>query len=68
MSADAVRIAIHLQRELSDPIFLKVVGDGKTITHVAKLDSAADFHVVKPYLAEAYGLTVSAANGKRVRA
>jgi hypothetical protein len=51
---DAVRIAIHLKRKLDDPIFFKVGGDGKKVTHVAKLISEADFAAVRGYLKEAY--------------
>jgi hypothetical protein len=55
---DAVRIAIHVQRELSDPIFFKVVSDGKKVTHVAKLLTEADFKRVKPHLKEAYAVSL----------
>jgi hypothetical protein len=51
---DAVRIAIHLQRKVNDPIFLKVAADARHITHVAKLHTQQDFRAIKPYLKEAY--------------
>jgi predicted transport protein len=57
--ADAVRIAIHLARELDDPIFFKVVRDQKKVTHVAKLRSENDFSKVRSYLKEAYTLSVA---------
>jgi hypothetical protein len=58
MMSDAVRIAIHVQRELDDPIFFKVASDGKKVTHVAKLRTRADFDAIKAYLAEAYELSL----------
>ena len=55
---DAVRIAIHVRRKLEDAIFFKVVSDGKKVTHVAKLLTEADFKRVKPYLKEAYAVSL----------
>lgn len=33
----ALRLAIHLSREAKNPLFMKIVSDGKQVTHVAKL-------------------------------
>lgn len=52
--SDAVRIAIHLERKVEDPIFIKVVADRKRVTHVAKLMADTEVAAVGPYLAEAY--------------
>ena len=52
--ADAVRCAVHLQREVDDPLFFKVVSDARHVTHVAKLRTNAEFRAIKPYLQEAY--------------
>jgi hypothetical protein len=52
--ADAVRAAIHLERRVEDPCFIKVVEDRKKVTHVAKLQSESDVDTVKAYLKEAY--------------
>lgn len=52
--ADAVRAAIHLERKVEDPRFIKVVEDRKKVTHVAKLQSESDVDAVKAYLKEAY--------------
>ncbi len=52
--ADAVRVAIHLERRVDDKHFIKVVQDRKRATHVAKLASASDLEAIKPYLQEAY--------------
>jgi hypothetical protein len=55
---DAVRIAIHLGRKVDDPIFFKVVSDGRKVTHVAKLRTKKDLEVVKTYVEEAYAYSL----------
>jgi len=57
--ASAVRVAVHLGRTASDPLFFKVVSDRKKVTHVAKLTSAQDVELIKPYLREAYDFSLS---------
>lgn len=56
--ADALRIAVHLGRKVDAPIFFKVASDGKKVTHVAKLRTEDDWGMVKPYLSEAYELSL----------
>jgi hypothetical protein len=55
---DAVRVAVHLRRRLENPIFFKVVSTEKAITHVARLQTESDFEAIKPYLKEAYELSL----------
>ena len=64
--SDAVRVAIHVGRQLADPIFFKVVSDGKKVTHVAKLTTEQDLAHVLPYIREAYAfsLGLTSATGK----
>jgi rubredoxin len=52
--SDAVRVAIHLERKVDDPLFIKVVADRKRVTHVAKLLAEKDVEAIKAYLKEAY--------------
>jgi hypothetical protein len=52
--ADAVRVAIHLERRVDAPGFIKVVEDRKKVTHVVKLANAHEVHGIKGYLQEAY--------------
>jgi hypothetical protein len=52
--ADAVRVAIHLERRVDDPRFLKVVEDRKKVTHVVKLADVNQVGGIKGYLQEAY--------------
>jgi hypothetical protein len=59
--ADAVRIAIHLKRKVTDPIFFKVGADARHVTHVAKLHTQKDFAAIKPYLKEAYRASLEVA-------
>jgi hypothetical protein len=51
---DAIRIAIHLDRQVEDPLFIKCVSDGRKVTHVAKLRTTQDVQHVLGYLSEAY--------------
>jgi len=57
--SDAVRIAIHLKREVTAPMFIKVVHDQKGVTHVAKLMDPAAVARVEQYLKEAYEYSVA---------
>lgn len=52
--ADAVRVAIHLERRVEDPRFIKVVEDHKKVTHVVKLTDVNEVAGIKRYLQEAY--------------
>lgn len=56
--AEAVRVAIHLEREASNPIFFKVVAEGRKVTHVAKLHAERDVAAVEPYLKEAHAASL----------
>ena len=52
---DALRLAVHVKRAVSDPLFFKVVaGRNGQVTHVAKIRDAAELDAVMPYLKEAY--------------
>jgi hypothetical protein len=64
---DAVRIALHLRRKLNDPIFFKVgtSDKSKNVTHVAKLQTEQDFNTIKPYLKEAYEVSLELEPAKK---
>jgi predicted transport protein len=51
---DAVRVAVHLRRPLTDALFFKVVSDGKKVTGVTKLTTEKELQRLLPYLKEAY--------------
>jgi uncharacterized protein DUF5655 len=59
LMTDALRAAVHLDRAVEDPIFFKVGADRKKVTHVAKLRTREDFIALRPYLRQAYELSVS---------
>lgn len=53
---DALRVVIHLGREVSAPYFIKVGRSGKRISHVTKIGTSAELRVIMPFLREAYEL------------
>ena len=56
---DALRAVVHLGRKVEHPIFFKAAADRKRVSHVAKLHTQKEFAALKPYLREAYELSVS---------
>lgn len=56
---DALRIAIHLPETMEHRLFIKVGGDRKQVTHVAKLRGASDLEAMKPFLRKAYDFSVA---------
>jgi predicted transport protein len=52
--SDCLRLAIHLAQEASHPLFFKVVGDRRHVTHVAKLRTPSDLEAMAPFLKRAY--------------
>jgi ABC-type uncharacterized transport system ATPase subunit len=51
---EALRLAMLLDREVSDPLFFKIQRmSAHRIAHVAKLRGPAEPHAVRPYLKEA---------------
>jgi Domain of unknown function (DUF5655) len=56
---DALRVAIHLGRQIEHPIYFKIGTDRKHIPHVAKITTRAQFSALKPHLREAYEFSLS---------
>jgi predicted transport protein len=56
---DALRVVIHLGREVSAPNFIKVVRGDKRVSHVTKIRTSAELRVITPLLREAYELAAS---------
>ena len=56
---DALRVVIHLGREVSAPYFIKVVRGDKRVSHVTKIRTSTELHVITPLLREAYELAAS---------
>ena len=57
---DALRVVVHLDRRAADPIFFKIGADRKRVSHVAMLRDETGLTTLKPYLREAYELSIPA--------
>lgn len=57
--SDALRLAIHLPREVKCSLFVKVVAGRRHVTHVAKVRTEEEFKVLKSFLAEAYEFSIT---------
>jgi predicted transport protein len=53
---DALRVVIHLGREIRAPYVIKVARDRKLVSHVTKIRTSAELRVIMPLLQEAYEL------------
>lgn len=51
---DAIRVAVHLDREARHRLFFKIVADRSHVTHVARLRSIAELDEIQSFLREAY--------------
>jgi len=56
---DALRVVIHLGREVSAPYFIKVARGDKRVSHVTKIRTSAELRAITPLLREAYELAAS---------
>jgi Domain of unknown function (DUF5655) len=59
----SIRLAIHLPREATHPLFFKVVADRRHVTHVAQLHHATEFAAMKAFVREAYAYSEQARSG-----
>jgi DNA-directed RNA polymerase subunit RPC12/RpoP len=55
---DALRVVIHLGREVRAPYFIKVGRGDRRVSHVAMIRTSAELRVITPLLREAYELAV----------
>ena len=53
---DALRVVIHLGREVSAPYFIKVGRGDRRVSHVTEIRTSAELRVITPLLREAYEL------------
>ncbi|HYQ45850.1 MAG TPA: DUF5655 domain-containing protein [Polyangiaceae bacterium] len=63
---DAVRVAVHLKREVAAPMFIKIVHDKKGVTHVVKLLRPADAERIRAYLKEAHEYSLAPRPGAAI--
>jgi predicted transport protein len=54
----AIRVAIHTGRKLDDPRFIKIVSDGRQVTHVVEISEPRELKALEPYLKEAYAFSL----------
>ena len=58
MMKNALRLAVHLKREVKEPLFFKVLKDRGQVSHVAKIGRDEELRLVLPYLVEAHRVSV----------
>jgi hypothetical protein len=62
---DALRVVVHLDREVGAPCFFKVQrGSPNRVAHVAMLRTAGELQTIAPYLERAYRLAVNEEQNK----
>jgi predicted transport protein len=57
--SNALRLAIHLSRQVDHRLFVKIASDRRKVTHVAKLHDMEELNAMKPFLREAYENSIS---------
>ncbi len=61
VTRDALRVVVHLSRQVTDPRFVKAGRSGKRVSHVAFVATQRDLRAILPYLREAYDLAAGEA-------
>jgi hypothetical protein len=56
---DALRVVIHLDREVNAPYFIKVARGDRRIAHVMRIRTGSELRAITPLLSEAYELAAS---------
>lgn len=56
VTADALRVVIHLDRKVDRPYFIKVGRSGRRISHVAFVRTKRELRSILPFLREAFDL------------
>ena len=59
VTKDALRVVIHLGREVDASHFIKVVRGPKRVSHVALVRTVQDFRRIVPFLQEAFDLAAN---------
>lgn len=59
VTKDALRVVIHLGREVGASYFIKVVRGRKRVSHVALVRTVQDFRTIIPFLQEAFDLATN---------
>lgn len=56
---DALRLAIHLTREIEDPLIIKTVRGRHQVTHIVLLREPSQLERTQPWLLEAHARTLA---------
>ncbi|HEX8807139.1 MAG TPA: DUF5655 domain-containing protein [Candidatus Aquilonibacter sp.] len=56
---DALRVVVHLDRKVRNPLFIKSGQNGKRVSHVALVRTATELREITPFLREAFELAAS---------
>ena len=67
VTRDALRVVIHLDREVSAPYFIKVGRSNKRVSHVTMIRTPGELRVITPLLREAYDLAASEESQRAVK-
>jgi len=59
VTRDALRVVIHLGRNASAPLFIKVGQSGQRVSHVALIRTAEELRTIIPFLREAFDRAMS---------
>jgi hypothetical protein len=60
VTADALRVVIHLARRVDRPCFIKIGRDGRRVSHVALVRTRKELRGIVPLVREAYDLASEA--------
>jgi Domain of unknown function (DUF5655) len=58
VTRDALRVVIHLARQVNAPVFVKVGRSGKRVSHVTFIRTPGELRTIAPFLREAYDLAI----------
>jgi hypothetical protein len=58
VTRDAMRVVIHLDREVTSRVFVQSGRNGKRVSHVAFVRTATQVRAILPYLRDAYDLAI----------
>lgn len=59
VTRDALRVVVHLDREVNAPYFIKIGASGNRVSHVVLVRTADELRRIEPLLREAFDLAAS---------
>ena len=67
VTRDALRVVIHLDREVNARYFIKVGRSNKRVSHVTLIRTLAELRTIAPLLREAYQLAASEESPRTIK-